>query len=329
MRLRALAIFLAVVTVAVAALLGRPRTPVPNAAPGAPEPGLGDEFWKRWGDGQAEIATYDLTFPRYGEPRTGVAIAIFVTETFSDEARVKADPDRHAKADEFPVMKLNLVQDFPTGVYDYNLMTSTFVALVPFRGRSSGSPMKVSFSSQEWCGNAFHEILPDERTLRSTSYSYFDGEADRAQTLVYPEGAVLEDALFHWARGLGAPRLTPGEGCDVQLLRSTEIVRLWHLPLAWEHARLSRGSSTSRVTTPAGDFEVETLTAEVQGDAARTWTFFVETAEPYHLVGFERSDGKRAELVAVERLPYWEMHAAKFLPDLARIGLQARPPRTP
>ena len=29
-----------------------------------------------------------------------------------------------------PVMKLNLVEDFQTGIYDYNLMTSTFVAWI-------------------------------------------------------------------------------------------------------------------------------------------------------------------------------------------------------
>ena len=38
-----------------------------------------------------EIASYDLTYPRYGEPRPGLAVTIFVTEPFSAEARVKAD----------------------------------------------------------------------------------------------------------------------------------------------------------------------------------------------------------------------------------------------
>ena len=82
------------------------------------------DFWDVWGDGKAELAAYDLTYPRYGESREGVAVTIFVTETFSDSMRVKADPGLHPKSDEFPVMKLNLVEDFPTGIYDYNLMTS-------------------------------------------------------------------------------------------------------------------------------------------------------------------------------------------------------------
>src|SRR6476469_9637897 len=106
----------------------------PQAAPSAPSnaPGgleFGDEFWKHWGDGKGELAGYDLTIPRYGQIRKGVAITVFVTETFSNSLRVKSDPGRHPKSDEFPVMKLNLVEDFATGIYDYNLLTSSFVAL--------------------------------------------------------------------------------------------------------------------------------------------------------------------------------------------------------
>jgi hypothetical protein len=327
LRIGVLAVLVSILAVAAAAIFGGLARHRGASAP--PDLVFGDAFWKRWGDGQAEIAAYDLTFPRYGEPRPGVAIAIFVTETFSDAERVKADPGRHPKSDEIPVMKLNLVEDFATGIYDYNLMTSTFVALVPFHGRPAGSPVKVSFSSQEWCGNAYQQILLDDRTLRSTSHSYFDGEADRAETAVYPEGAVLEDALFHWARGLAAPRLAPGESRDVALLRSTSLVRLRHLPLVWEEARLARGPSTSKMAVPAGEFDVDTYTAEVRGDAARRWTFSVEAAEPHRLVRFERDDGLRADLVRAERMAYWRMNGAKFVPELERLGLRPRPPRTP
>ncbi|MFN8178755.1 MAG: hypothetical protein U0167_12575 [bacterium] len=333
MRRGASAVLAAVVVLGVAALAAGSRrwTSAASAAPQAAvsAPSFGDAFWKQWGDDQAEIATYDLTFPRYGEPRQGVAITIFVTETFSNDARVKADPGRHPKSDEFPVMKLNLVEDFATGVYDYNLLTSTFVALTPFRGRPAGSPAKVSFSSQEWCGHVYHQILLDDRTLRTTSHSYFDGEADRNETLPYPAGGVLEDALFHWARGLAGPLLPPSASVEVQLLRSTQLVRLKHVPLVWEKATLSRGAASTKLTVPAGTFEVETLAAEVSGDEARTWTFSVEVPEPHRIVRFEKSDGERGDLVAVQRLSYWKMNAAKFLPDLARIGLSPRPPRTP
>src|SRR5512142_2190543 len=76
-----------------------------------------DDFWTFWGDGKAELDGYALVEPRYGQLREGTAVAIFVTEDFSDALRVKADPGKHPKSDVVPVMKVNLVRDFQTGIY--------------------------------------------------------------------------------------------------------------------------------------------------------------------------------------------------------------------
>jgi len=327
MRSRAPAAVVSALLVGAVAWLAAGRGP--GRAHGAAEPVFGDAFWRHWGDGQAELSSYDLSFPRYGEVRSGLAVAIFVTETFSDEARVKADPGVHPRSDELPVMKLNLVQDFPTGIYDYGLMTSVFAALAPLRGRPAGSVAKVSFSSQEWCGHAYHQLLPGARNVRSTSHSYFDGEADRDETLDYPAGGVFEDALPLWARGFAGPRLEPGESLATTMLRSPELVRLRHVPAAWEPVTLARSADTTTATAPAGTFAVETFTADVGGAMPRTWTFLVEAAEPRRLVRWEASDGRRAVLVASERLRYWERNGSAFRDDLARLGLAPRPPRTP
>ncbi|MEM9883181.1 MAG: septum formation inhibitor Maf, partial [Planctomycetota bacterium] len=86
-------------------------------------PAYGEDFGAVWYDGRAEMASYRLTYPRYGELREGTAVAVTVTEPFNGEQRVKAD----AVGDEtYGVLKLNLMEDFPTGVYEYNLMTSVF-----------------------------------------------------------------------------------------------------------------------------------------------------------------------------------------------------------
>ena len=173
-------------------------------------PAIDSAFWRHWGDGQAEVAGYELDFPRYGTVRKGgTAVTIFVTETFSSSARVKADPGRHPDADTFPVLKLNLIQDFQTGVYDYNTMLSSFVALAPVNGRATGEATKVSYASQEWCGHVYQQLLFDPGKVRSTRHSYFDGEADSAEAMATPAGAISEDALWHWARGLAAPALEP------------------------------------------------------------------------------------------------------------------------
>ncbi|GJM45408.1 MAG: hypothetical protein DHS20C21_22500 [Gemmatimonadota bacterium] len=299
----------------------------PSFASDAPD--FNDAFWKQWGDGQAELSSYDLTFPRYGQLRSGTAITVFVTETFSQEARVKADPGRHAEADQYPVMKLNLMQDFPTGIYDYNVMTSAFYAITSRQGRPAGSPTKVAFSSQEWCGHAFHELLPGVRDVRSVSHSYFDGEGDQTRDLPYPPNSLFEDGLLHWARGWATPVLKPGESRTVPLLRSTEFVRFRHVPLMWEDAVLHRSEAKQTITVPGGTFEVETLEVTVQGDEARRWTFQVEAAAPRRIVRWETDEGRRAELVKSDRMKYWAMNGPEFVDQVSRLGLSPRPARTP
>jgi hypothetical protein len=286
-----------------------------------------DRFWTHWGDGRAEIATYDLTYPRYGDLRRGTAVTIFVTETFSEQDRVKADPGKHAQDDEFPVMKLNVVQDFATGIYDYQLMTSTFTGLAAHGGRPEGAVAKVTFSSQEWCGHVWHELLPRAGSIEHASYSYFDGEGDREGTLPWPEDGLLEDAVLLWARGFAAPFLAPGETRGVPVLRSTEIARLQHAPLTWEDATLARAASPSLVDVPAGSFEVEAWSVELDG--GRSWDVFVETLEPRRIIRWTRSDGVLAELVASRRAQYWRMNEPGFVDSLRTIGLSPRPPRTP
>ncbi len=112
-------------------------------------------FWKHWGAGQAEISTYKLVTPRYGEKREGQAVLIYVTEDMSDTLRVKADPGKHPASDVFPALTLNHVRSFQAGIYDYRIMTSTFVRV------AQGFPVaKISFTSQEWCGQVYHQLLP-------------------------------------------------------------------------------------------------------------------------------------------------------------------------
>lgn len=293
----------------------------------AQTPVFDNTFWQYWGDGHAELAGYDLTFRRYGELRKGIAVTIFVTETFSNKLRVKADPGQHPASDEFPVMKLNLIYDFPTGIYDYNMMTSTFLALQPVNGRPAGWPTKVSFSSQEWCGHVYQQLLFDTSEIRFQSHSYFDGEADRQDKLNFLPGGSSEDVLLLWARGLAAPALEAGQNRRVPLLRSVQVVRLRHVPLVWQEASLSRSQTSQRVSVPAGEFDVNLMTVKIEDK--RTWRFFVEAVPPNRLVKWQTSDGQEAELLGSDRLKYWKMNANGFESALAKFGLKPRGTRSP
>jgi len=290
-------------------------------------PLFGDPFWDHWGDGRAEMAGYELTMPRYGELRKGTAVTIFVTETFSNELRVKANPGNHPPEDEFSVMKLNLVEDFPTGIYDYNWMTSSFIALEPVNSRPAGLPAKVSFTGQEWCGHVYSHFLFDPDAIRHVLHSYFDGEADQRNTLPYPADGLGEDALWFWARGLAGPRLEPSQSTQIKLLTALKFARARHEDPGWTDATLSRAAQPEEITVPAGAFTVERWKAEKAGGAART--FYVEAEPPHRIIRWETSEGEEAALLGSERLAYWEMNANEYVSALEKLGLSPRPPRTP
>ncbi len=283
------------------------------------------EFWKTWGDGQAELASYDLTEPHYGKPRQGVAVAIWVSETFSNSARVKADPGKHPKSDEFGVMKLNLVKDFQTGVYDYNDMTSAFVAAQAVNGRGPGYATKVAFSSQEWCGTVYHQLLFDPAKVRSTRHSYFDGEADANVELPYPANGIAEDALPFWARGMAEPVLNAGEFREVDVLTSLQWVRDRHVNASWAKASLARSARQVEVAVPAGRFQADVYTAKLPHV---TRTFWVESTGAKRIVKWETSAGEKGELVATDRMKYWQLNAPGGEEALKKLKLAPRPKRT-
>jgi hypothetical protein len=284
-------------------------------------------FWRTWGDGQAELASYTLSYPRYGSARPGTAVAIFVAETFANSLRVKSDPGVRGKDDEFSVMKLNLVEDFQTGVYDYNLMLSSFVATESVNGRPPGVLTKATWSSQEWCGNLFKQAIVEDGAVRVNSHSYFDGEGDQeVRELTSQPALASEDALLLWARGMAWPVLKPGESRKVPALGSLQRARFKKGPAQIGELALERAASSRKVTVPAGEFEVEEFTATFSGGPKRT--FLVEKAAPHRIVAYSDAEGVKAELLAAERMKYWEMNKPEGLAALEKLKLAPRPPRT-
>src|SRR6266550_1243897 len=78
---------------------------------------LTEEFKNYWYAGKAEISSYKLKQARYGEIHDGNAVMVFVTEDFSKSKQVKLDHPEKAGDDKLPVLKLNLVKKFVTGIY--------------------------------------------------------------------------------------------------------------------------------------------------------------------------------------------------------------------
>jgi hypothetical protein len=278
-------------------------------------PGSGQDFWAHWGDGKAELNGYRLTQPRYGQSRSGTAVLIFVTEDFSDSLRVKADPGKHPASDVYPVLKLNVVRDFQTGIYDYNTMTSVFARV------SAGWPLaKVSFSSQEWCGQVWHQLTPRNGKLLGTYHSYFDGEADGQDDLALPKDGVFEDALPVLLRGWNGQYLKPGESRTIPFLPSLFRSRLAHKRLAWGKATITRAAAPADVKVPAGTFKAVTWTVAEDGGVKSTYAF--EAAPPFRLLRFTSDAGDEAVLLGSSRESYWKLNAPGGERYLKELGLK-------
>ncbi len=302
----ALALALALASLPGGAAVVQADDVAPSAAPAG--------FWDHWGDGRAELAGYRLVQPRYGEARRGEAVLVTVTEDFTRAARVKSDGGH---GDEYPVIKLNEVRDFQTGVYDYNVLTSAFLPLDGSAPR--GVPTKVSFSAQEWCGHAYEHLIVDGATMRRTLHSYFDGEADEDDRHDVPAGGIFADALPLLVRGLVGELLAPGETRTVPFLPSSLDRRLGHRPLAWTTAELRRSARPADVEVPAGTFS--TFTVEVAPAGGPSATYWVEAAAPHRLVKWARSDGEEAVLTGVFRGAYWSQNGEGGEALRTKLGL--------
>ncbi|MFQ5504027.1 MAG: hypothetical protein ACE5F1_04415 [Planctomycetota bacterium] len=148
-------------------------------------------FFDYWHQGEAEISRYRLSQARYGENHDGHAVLIFVTEDFLPGRGVKYEGSDPSRAGSVPVLKLNFVKKFITGIYPYSMMCSVFTPTNARRTRS----LKVSASIQEWCGHVYQQMNLRDGKYRVDLHSYFEQEADRAHEL---EAVMLEDEI--WTR---------------------------------------------------------------------------------------------------------------------------------
>ncbi|MEQ1504186.1 MAG: hypothetical protein ABMB14_18230 [Myxococcota bacterium] len=284
------------------------------AGPDLPRAQAGPGFWDQWGDGRAELSGYRLTTPRYDELRSGSAVLVFVTEDFTEGQRVKSDGGH---GDEYPVLKLNEIRHFQTGIYDYEVMTSTFVRVdgtAPI-----GQPVKVSLGMQEWCGHVYEQLLPRGSRVARVGHSYFDGEGDHADELPLPRDGVFADALPMLVRGVVGDWPAAGVTIEVPVLPTLMSSRFAHQPPSWTTATITRGDAVSERTVPAGTFRVTEVRVALATGLVTTWA--VEVDAPHRIVGWTTSDGEVAELTGSTRLPYWQLHREGDEVNLAALGL--------
>ena len=267
-----------------------------------------DVFKKYWFSGMAEINSYDLQQSRYGETREGSAVLIFVTEDFSGNKHVKLDQPNGA--DKIGVLKLNFTKNFVTGIYPYSLMLSTFT---PIEAKPSPQTLKVTMSSQEWCGQVYAQLNFRNQKYQLVSHSYFEQEGDQ-QTVYKP--VVLEDEIWNRIR-LNPSALPQGE---IEILPGLFHSRLLHVPLSVQKATatLLAEKETNRytLTFPA---------------LKRSLIIHFARKFPHRIIRWEerfQERGKevitRATLLKSIRTDYWTKNKNEYLPLRDSLGLSRK-----
>ncbi len=230
-------------------------------------------FNKYWYGGEAELTSYELKQARYGEIHAGEAVLIFVTEPFSRSKQVKLDDWRNETLDNVSVMKLNFNKKFLTGIYPYSMMSSTFT---PVSEDKHPDILKVTTSSQEWCGHTFTQLNLEKNNYRFRGFSYFESEGDVDQKITK---TVLEDEI--WTRIRFNPNGLPiGK---ISIIPGTFYLRLRHQEAKPQQAE---AKIEEVVSSDFGESGHTKYSIEYEN---RKLTIYFNSVFPYEILGWEET----------------------------------------
>ena len=268
----------------------------------------GEAFNNYWYQGLAELNSYELEQVRYGQIHQGEAVLIFVTEDFSKSKQVKLDNPQAVPDDAVKVLKLNATKNFITGIYPYSLMMSVFT---PVNQEEFPHSLKVSTTTQDWCGHAFEQINYKKNKFAVQVNSYFESEGDKEFTV---GNALLEDEIWNMIR-LNPENLPIGE---VKIIPATFFARLKHQETQVETAKASLTNSRDSLSTYSISYPQYNRELKI--------TF--EKDFPHKITAFEetlQSRGKtlttKAKLKESMQLDYWNKNNNEDTKYRTELGL--------
>lgn len=269
-----------------------------------------------WYQDKAELDRYELEQARYGEIHKGYAILVFVKEDFLRDKQVKLEHGSSKNA--LPVLKLNRIRKFATGIYAYSIMTSVFT---PFDLKNNPT-LKVSNSNQEWCGNTYAQINFREGKYKGVSHSYFQDEDDRKFEI---SKSLLEDEV--WTRIRLNPQSLPvGE---INIFPGLYFLRLRHYDLVSQRAV---AQLSTIVDSSFSSDSINVYTIDYQSIDRKLRIFF-ERNFPHSILGWEETyqsgwGAKARELTTRARrtntliTDYWTKNAVADSTYRKMLGLQ-------
>ena len=268
---------------------------------------LSTKFNDYWYKGKAEISSYNISIDRYDEIRKGYNVLVFVTEDFSKAKQVKLDNPQSDPNDKISVLKLNSVQRFQTGIYDYSLMSSIFT---PVNFDQNVHSLKNNLSVQDWCGHVFTQLNTesDKGNYKMTSFSYFEQEGDKNESF---KTDILEDELFTRLR-INPDGIKTG---NIMAVPALYFSRLRHVTLKPYSAELN--FSDLNDSTRQCELKYPTLD--------RTLSIYFSKNFPYYINGWkEVYRGKTLVMAQRNKMlmsDYWAKHAIKFDSLRTELGL--------
>ena len=160
------------------------------SAPAVDQSLMGNAFKRYWYDQGAEISSYTVQQQRYGETRAAESVLIFVTEPLHQQQHIKSDNPNDPQA--IPILKLNHLRSFNTGIYPYHIMQSVFQ---PIKKEVHNPALKINTSVQEWCGHVYEQWNLRDTNWSYELFSYFQSEGNVKKSLTH---CTQEDEL--WTR---------------------------------------------------------------------------------------------------------------------------------
>ena len=256
--------------------------------------------------GKAEICSYEHEKARYDSTHPGEAVLIFVTEPFLPIKQVKADD--YSAQDYVQVLKMNRVDRFVTGIYDYSQFTSVFTPLYRYDQKF---PLKITMSSQDWCGQSFMQ-LNNNNGFDVLLRSYFESEGDENIHLEY---AIAEDNIFNLIR-IDEALLPTG---SFEIIPSFAFKRSSHTK---ENTFKAKATLKTKSDASIYSYEIPELNRSVEivfdpnnHNRINSWK------ETYPTVFDQEMRTSSYTLKKVQHVPYWEMNKAEDVIFRDSLGL--------
>lgn len=273
---------------------------------------------KYWYQGAGEVNTFELQQNRYRDIHPGHAVLVFVSEDFLTDSQVKND--NYSNPNSTNILKLNRIDRFTTGIYDYSLMSSVFT---PVKTGDIAHTLKVTNSSQDWCGQTFSQMnySKEKGAYNFQLRSYFENEGDQNESV---SGAFLEDELMNRIR-MGYEFLPQGE---YHVIPSMSFLRLRH-----------KAVGNYKAVLKVSDYQGDKVKTEKQAKVYtinypsldRTLQIIFQTQAPHLIEGWidtypSAFDGQKRSTIAQRKNtvlePYWSLNSASQTNLRAEIGIK-------